>query len=1235
MQLAMIILLQVVLLWSCQDSKKAPPFPVDENEYQQPITKKFSFSEKDSLEWSVQDPGKFKKPQKKKFSWKNIPSQSLDIGEPFSLKKPIESESFSWDSLAVSDFNLDSLYQEKIQIEVAVLGAPKVVKAGSPVYMLESTRGVMTFDANFGSPGLPSDALMAKDGMIWMITNGGVVRYDSQYLEIYGLDQGFEIGYNPSIFEDSKGRIWVGTSSNSVILLDVNANLIYTLSYSFPSDRIFDFSEDNEGRIWFTNFGKGYNIIDLEKELIYKLDITSGLLGDFGIISIKDKNGLLWLASGRGINIIDLNEGLNYELTNEDGLIEGFVQSMDEDQEGRIWIGTDADVDDKGGVSIINKEKKSISHITSEHGLNVGERGVSDVFQDRSGKYWISTANADVYSYSEQRGELERFVIKNPQYYHITNLFEDNQGQIWMPSGHQGIHVLDPNGSRPGNFSLSDGLGSSSIWSLIETKEGQIWMGSRDGIDIFDPDKKSLKHLDVEHGLISEFNTRLKEDSKGRIWISSRTEGVDIIDPVNQEILTLTTEEGLETNSIMAVDQDKKGLFWMVGRTGEMLRFNEDNFEFSYLVKDSLVEDALHTAVIHDAENRIWTASQNNGIYIIDSEAQTGFSLTEDNGLISNRVYSLYMDSKNIVWASTHSGLVRIDTQKMELTTFSSDEGLGSDDIYAQIEVRGEMYVGSSNGLGIIKPIDAQGEEQPRWEVKNYGRKQGFALTDFAQEGFTLDRKGRFWASLVNYVTVLNEIQEDTVTSSAQITGINILDQKRNFLETKVDNLMFKVIDSLLNISQNENVDVSDASMLRDKGVLWKKVEGPYHIPVGLVLPHAENYLSFNFHGGQFANPDKLVYRYILEGIDKNWSPISGEAKSENYRDLSPGDYRFKVASKGFNGVWSKPAQLSFTILPPWWLTWWAKTILVILFLGLGLVILHYRSRWLKKENKILEDKVNERTSELKKTINELENTQSQLIQSEKMASLGELTAGIAHEIQNPMNFINNFSEVTTELVGEMCEELDKGDLEEAKDISKDIVQNMEKISHHGKRASSIVRGMLEHSRNNSGQKEFIDINVLADEYLRLAYHGLRAKDKSFNADFKTDLDETLPKVEIIPQDLGRVVLNIINNAFFAVTSIPEDERTEDYQPLVTVTTKNMGDQVLISIKDNGPGIPAEIKDKIFQPFFTTKPTGKGTGLGLSLAYDIVTTGHGGALELNTSPGEGTEFVIYIPMKTK
>jgi signal transduction histidine kinase len=248
------------------------------------------------------------------------------------------------------------------------------------------------------------------------------------------------------------------------------------------------------------------------------------------------------------------------------------------------------------------------------------------------------------------------------------------------------------------------------------------------------------------------------------------------------------------------------------------------------------------------------------------------------------------------------------------------------------------------------------------------------------------------------------------------------------------------------------------------------------------------------------------------------------------------------------------------------------------------------------------------------------------------MASLGELTAGIAHEIQNPMNFITNFSEVSIELMDEMVEEMDKGDMEEAKVISKDISQNLDKITHHGKRASSIVKGMLEHSRNTSGKKELTDINVLADEYLRLSYHGLRAKNKSFNADFKTDLDESLPKVEVVPQDLGRVILNLINNAFYACAERSGGADDKDFKPLVTVSTKKLDDQVLITVEDNGPGIPKDIKEKIFQPFFTTKPTGKGTGLGLSLAYDIITQGHGGAIELDTAPGKGTKFSIYIPL---
>ena len=281
-------------------------------------------------------------------------------------------------------------------------------------------------------------------------------------------------------------------------------------------------------------------------------------------------------------------------------------------------------------------------------------------------------------------------------------------------------------------------------------------------------------------------------------------------------------------------------------------------------------------------------------------------------------------------------------------------------------------------------------------------------------------------------------------------------------------------------------------------------------------------------------------------------------------------------------------------------------------------------------QQKILQDEVDKQTTELRTTLFNLKATQSQLIQSEKMASLGELTAGIAHEIQNPLNFVNNFSEVNKELITEMREEITKGNYDEVNVLAKDIEENEEKINHHGKRADAIVKGMLQHSRSSTSIKEPTDINKLADEYLRLAYHGLRAKDKSFNATMKTYFDETLEKVNVIPQDMGRVILNLITNAFYVVDE-KKKSGIENYEPTVTVSTKKNNGKLEIKVSDNGSGIPQKVIDKIFQPFFTTKPSGKGTGLGLSLSYDIVKA-HDGELKVNSVVNEKTEFVIILPI---
>jgi len=281
----------------------------------------------------------------------------------------------------------------------------------------------------------------------------------------------------------------------------------------------------------------------------------------------------------------------------------------------------------------------------------------------------------------------------------------------------------------------------------------------------------------------------------------------------------------------------------------------------------------------------------------------------------------------------------------------------------------------------------------------------------------------------------------------------------------------------------------------------------------------------------------------------------------------------------------------------------------------------------LQKKSLVIEDA----NKALTQTLEELKATQAQLIQSEKMASLGELTAGIAHEIQNPLNFVNNFSEVSNELLDEMTEQLEKGNANEAKAIANEVKMSLEKINLHGKRADGIVKSMLQHSRTSNNKKEPTDINVLADEYLRLAYHGLRAKDKSFNAALKTDYDENIGLVKVISQDIGRVILNLITNAFYAVME-KKKLLPAGYEPTVTVSTKKIDNKIIVNVKDNGTGIPQKALDKIFQPFFTTKPTGQGTGLGLSLSYDIVTKGHGGELKVETKEGEYTAFSVILPV---
>ncbi|MES1217711.1 MAG: ATP-binding protein, partial [Bacteroidota bacterium] len=356
-----------------------------------------------------------------------------------------------------------------------------------------------------------------------------------------------------------------------------------------------------------------------------------------------------------------------------------------------------------------------------------------------------------------------------------------------------------------------------------------------------------------------------------------------------------------------------------------------------------------------------------------------------------------------------------------------------------------------------------------------------------------------------------------------------------------------------------------------------------------------------------FKNDFRNAYRYYNLYITYRDSMVNSEIKNktavmENNHEVEKKEVQITLLRQ------QKKAQQNSLI-----------AVSAVLFLILVSAIMLLRSNRLKQRAR----------QKIEKAYTKLKTTQAQLIQSEKMASLGELTAGIAHEIQNPLNFVNNFSDVNSELIEEMQSEMDKGNIKSAKALSDEIKENEEKIKHHGKRADRIVKGMLEHSRSGTGVKEPVDINKLAEEYLRLAYHGLRAKEKDFNVDFKTNFDPSAGKINIVAQDMGRVLLNLFSNAFYAVKD-KKNQLNGTYTPAIVVNTKKMNGNVEIHVKDNGNGIPEKALDKIFRPFFTTKPTGQGTGLGLSLSYDIVRA-HGGEIKVETKEGQGSDFILQLP----
>ena len=601
---------------------------------------------------------------------------------------------------------------------------------------------------------------------------------------------------------------------------------------------------------------------------------------------------------------------------------------------------------------------------------------------------------------------------------------EDDRNRVWVACYTGGLNIIEQGGE------MAFPSGTKSLSTLMEDAKGRIWVGagtSNDGITILDLNKKAIRHLKKEHGLSDDFIQSFLEVGD-KIWITTNAGGLEIIYFSHKTIEHVGKKQGLSSDSLYSAIKDPHGDIWL---TGPALGLDIIDSAWQN-IKHVSIEDGLSDNDIldikSDREGRIWIANRSKGVDIIDLKKETIRNLRQGPGLSDTCDRLLMPDSSGKMWIGTDKGLYIADLENSKLTILTQKNGLSNDYINALGIYQGKVIAGTHSKVSIIKPpfgykvSDETLKTDTSWKVSLLDGSEGLVATSNAWSTNIITRDGKYlWADAG--LTIINGIREknDSVPAT-YITGIKDMNEPLSFYNP----VKLKEKDTIWKDDKPFAKDqpLPPTSYAQQHAFKLDSVYGPNNLPVNLKIPYNQNFLQFQFTQANIGIKEPVLYSYILEGIDKNWSAPANKTITENYLNLPAGSYIFKVRSKYIDGRWSEPASFSFEITPPWWKTWWCYALIILLSIGVLRSYIAYRSRRLKKENRILEEKVEHRTEQLKKSLEELKSTQTQLVQSEKMASLGELTAGIAHEIQNPLNFVNNFSEVNKELIDELKAEL-------------------------------------------------------------------------------------------------------------------------------------------------------------------------------------------------------------------
>ncbi len=1092
---------------------------------------------------------------------------------------------------------------------------------------------------------------------------------------ILGND-GIFLGKVNSIAQDPQGYIWFSDQDNGTIIrYDGSRMTSFKFDQKNPNSLGGNYPEylfaDSTGIIWIGYYGSGLDRFDPESGKFthyrHNQNDPTSLANDTVASVLMDRAGKLWIGTYGGLDYLDQETGkfthYAHSANDPSSLSCDKIRVIYEDHKGTLWVGTGNPFvgNNDGGLNLFDKNTGKFTRYMHDpsNSQSLTDNKVRAIFEDSRGVFWIGAAGNDGlltmdrskgvferHPYNPQKpGQLSRPPIKkDDKFDHITFITEDGSGEIWIGTFSQGILHYEPRNELLTHYSNIDnkdsGFKDDSGWCALVSRDGVLWLSTQE---------KNLYKVDPFKNLIPHFKapstTSFYVDQESTLWYGTATDGLIRKKPGAVSEHLFKNEAGnmnsLSFNSVNSIVKDPDGDLWLgswgggINRmnpvTGKFKRFRHDPKNNNSLVSDNIIR------VYMDRKANLWIGTTNGCDFL---ERNTDIfkhylNNPKDTSTISrNTTVCFFEDSHDDFWVGTWNGggVNKLNRNTGKFKHYLFDEFINS--VYE--DSKGVIWVGTTSGFF---RYDRKSDNFSVVDDKSIG----FSIPN--AWGFVADKQDNLWFSSSLGICRLNS-NRDKISLYGKNSGVNggSLWYQEGYMSPD-GYLYFANIDGYYSF-QPEKLGFNPAPPTVIINSFWiggKKISlstgGPLKQSLDKIkevpLKYNQNVFSFGLTAIDYSSPEdsKIIYR--LKNFDRDWMTVGQEGKA-SYYDVPPGKYTLELKAYNSNNGIKTEKTIDLIIAPPFWKTWYAYVIYALIFFaGVFGIDRFQRRRLILAERERTRDRELEQAKEIEKAYTELKATQAQLIQSEKMASLGELTAGIAHEIQNPLNFVNNFSEVNKELISEMQEEIDKGNLEEIRAIAKDIAENEDKIMQHGKRADAIVKGMLQHSRSGSGIKEPVNINALADEYLRLAYHGLRAKDKSFNATMKTDFDQSIGYINIVQQDIGRVILNLITNAFYAVTEKKkyldlQDSGLSKYEPTVSVSTKIIADKTEIKVSDNGNGISQKNLDKIFQPFFTTKPTGVGTGLGLSMSYEIITKGHGGELKVNTKEGEFTDFIIIL-----